>query len=179
MFNKKIVLVTGILILAVGAAAFLAGRMLNRGIEPIISDGSLGGPRFTFSSSNNITPAAELPANPSEVTGLYAEMKDHTMLIQAVSFDPGIGAILGDSVDINSASKVEILITANTTIYHDTTQVSLSAADGNAAIQQTVEESTLEELAPPTMITVWGRKSGDRIIATVLLFSNSLNIQKP
>jgi len=179
MFTKKIAFVTGILILTVGVAAFIAGRMLNRGIEPIISNGSVEGPRFTFSLSNNITPAVELPTTPPEITGFYVETQDNTMIIQAVSFDPGIGGILGNSVDVNSAPKVEILIGAKTMIYRDTTPVSASATDGNVAIQQTVEESTLEELAPPTMITVWGRESGDRIIADVLLFSNSLNSQKP
>ena len=138
-----------------------------------------GGAEFTFSSSDNISPAVELPATPPEVTGLYVEMKDHTMIIQAVSFDPGFGRILGDSVDVNSAPNVEILMTAKAIIYRDTTQVGVSAASGSAAIQQTVEESTLDDMVLPTMISVWGRKSGDRIIADVLLFSYSLNIQKP
>ena len=178
MFNKKIVLVTGILMLAVGAAAFLAGRMLNRGVEPIISDGSLGGPRFTLSSSNNITPAAELPATPPEVIGFYVELKDNAMIIRAVSFDPGIGGILGDSVDVNSAPKVEILISAKTTIYRDTTQPSPASGE-NLGLQQMVEETALEDLTQTTMITVWGRRSGDRIIAETLLYSHSFHIQKP
>lgn len=153
MQNKRHVLVTGILVLLVGAAAFVAGRLFSRDVNPVASDGPRdGGPGLAFSSSN---------------------------IIQAVSFDPGIGGILGDSVDVNSAPKIEILMTAKTTVYRDTTQVSVSAASGNAAIQQTVEESTLDDLNPPTMITVWGRKTGDRIIADVLLFSNSLDIQKP
>jgi hypothetical protein len=180
MPSKKMILVTGILILVIGAATFIAGRMFNGEITPMNAVGPVrGGTEFTFSSSNNITPAVELPTTPPEVTGLYVKTKDHTMIIQAVSFDPGIGGILRDSVELNNAPKVEILMTGKTTIYGDTTQVSVSPAGGNAAIHQTVEETTLDDLAPPAMITVWGRRSGDRIVATVLLFSNSLNIQKP
>ena len=179
MSNRKNILVLGALILTVGAAAFIAMRMLNRGVYPVRTDGTVREGEFTFSSSNNITPARELPATPPEVTGFYVETKDNTMIIHAVSFDMGIGGILGDSVDVDRAPKVEILMTANTSIYRDTTQISVSAVDGNAAIQQTVEESTLEELDPTTMITAWGRKSGDRIIADVLLFSISLHLQKP
>jgi hypothetical protein len=82
-------------------------------------------------------------------------------------------------VDINSAPKVEILMTAKMTIYRDTTQLSQPPSAENFTIHQTVEESTLDTLTPPTMITVWGRKSGDRITAEILLYSNSLNIQKP
>jgi hypothetical protein len=39
-------------------------------------------------------------------------------------------------------------------------------------VQQTVEESTLDHLNSQSMVTVWGRKSGDRIIADVLFYSN-------
>ncbi len=181
MPNNKFILIMGVVVLLTGGAAFIVGRMFNSGVNPIASDGPLGaGPGFTVSSSNNITPAPELPTTPPEATGLYLERKDHTMIIQAVSFDPGIGEVAGDSsVDVDSAPKVEILLTARTTIYRDTIQLNQSASSENFTIHQTVEESTLNNVAPPTMITVWGRKSGDRVIATVLLFSNSLNIQKP
>jgi hypothetical protein len=176
MQNKKLTLIMGILTLFVAVAAFLAGKMFTREIRPSIADESLANGRFSFSSSNNITPAAELPTTPPEISGLYVEHQDHTMMIHTVSFDPGIGGILGDSVDVNSAPKVEIILTGKTTIYRNTTEMSPSSSH---AINQTVEASTPNELIPPTMITVWGRKSGDRIIADVLLFSNSLNIQKP
>jgi hypothetical protein len=179
MHDKKMILVLGILILVVGGTIFVALRMFNIGINPINADGPVrGGTEFTF-SSNNITPAVELPDTPPELTGLYVEMIDHTMIIQAVSFDPGIGGILGDSVDVPSAPKFEIFISAKTAIYRDTTQLSQPASGEDFTIHQTVGEATLDDLAPPTMITVWGRKSGERIIADVLVFSNSLKIQKP
>src|SRR5688572_24147727 len=108
MQNKKMILVLGILILVVGATAFIAVRMFNIAVHPIHADGPVrGDAEFTFSSSNNITPAPELPTTRPEVIGFYLEMRDHTMIIRAVSFDPGIGGILGDSVDVNSAPKVE------------------------------------------------------------------------
>jgi hypothetical protein len=177
--SKRLVLITSFLVLLAGMAFFAAGRMFNGSVKPLISDEPpRGGSVFTFSASNNIIPAIELPTTPPEVTGLFFERKDNTMIIQAMSFDPGIGGILGDSVDVNSAPEVEILMTAKTSIYRDTTQESPSSAE-NSTIQQTVGESTLDPLTPPTMITVWGRKSGDRIIAEVLLFSNSLNFPKP
>src|SRR5687767_8330265 len=141
MPNKKKFLILGALTLTLGAAAFIAVRMFNRGVNPIRANGPVREGEFTFSSSNNMIPAVELPATPPEVIGLFVETQDHTMIIQILSFDPGIGGILGNSVDVDSAPKGEILMTANTTIYRDTTQVSVSAVDGDTAIQQTVEES--------------------------------------
>ena len=177
MQNKKLYIGLGIAILVIGIAAFITGRMFNSRIGPIADDGPLQGiNRFTFSSSNSITPAPELPTISPEVVGLYVEMKDNTMIVQVVSMDTGIGDVVGDSsVDVNTAPIVEIIITSKTTIYRETTQLSgLSAGS-----QQMVEESTLEYLNPPTMISVWGNRSGDRIVARILLYSNSLGNGKP
>jgi hypothetical protein len=88
MPHKKVVFVTYVLVFLIGLAAFVAGRMFNKSVNPVASDEPLaGGPGFTFSSTNNITPAAELPTTLPEVTGLYVERHDHIMIIQVVSFD--------------------------------------------------------------------------------------------
>ena len=95
------------------------------------------------------------------------------MTVQIIA---NIGGIVGDSsVDVSSAPKVEIIVTSQTTIYRDVTQLGESSAD----TQQLVEDSTLEYLNPPAMISVWGNRSGDRIVARVLLYGNSLAGAKP
>jgi hypothetical protein len=38
-------------------------------------------------------------------------------------------------------------------------------------IQQVVEEGTLDEIGENSTITVWGRKTGERLIADVLLYT--------
>jgi len=180
MQNKKLIINLSILVLLVGAAAFVAGRMFNGGVNPLAYDGSLpGSQRFTF-SSNSVVPAPELPTTKADVSGLYVEMKDNTMVIQIVSLDGGIGGIVGhSSVDVNSAPQVEIIITSKTIIYRDTTQASAISLGDNFTIQQKVEESSLDGLILPAMISIWGNESGDRIVAKVLLYSNSLAIRKP
>jgi hypothetical protein len=181
MQNKKLFVGLGAIVLLVGAAAFVAGRMLSMGVNPVDEGGSLpGNQRFTFSSSNNIVSAPELPSTRPEISGLYAGMKDNTMTVQVVSLDEGLGGAVGDSsVDVNSAPEVDVIITSKTIIYRDTTPVSANSAGSSSSIQQTVEESTLDFLSAPAMISVWGSKSGDRIVARVLLYSNSLTIRKP
>ena len=181
MQNKKLIITLGMLVMFIGAAAFFAGRMFNTGVGPIDEDRSLlSNQSFTFSSSNNIISAPELPTARPEVSGLYVEMKDNTMVVQIVSLDGGIGGIVGDSsVDINSAPQVDVILTGKTIIYRDITPANEISAGNSATVNQTVEESTLDHLSPPAMISVWGNQSGDRIVARILLYSNSLAIRKP
>jgi hypothetical protein len=78
-------------------------------------------------------------------------------------------------MDVNyTGDKVEVVVSNDTLIYRETTEFSGPSGPpkGNETVQQTVEESTLDELNSQSMVTVWGRKSGDRIIAEVLFYSN-------
>jgi hypothetical protein len=169
----------GIVIRVIGIAAFVAGRIFNSQIRPVADDGSFRTNEFTFSTSNNITPAPELPSVPPEVTGLYVERKDNTFVIQAISLEAMMGLVYGDSsVDVNSASKVEIVLASRTDVYRDITPIGQTFADEGLTIQQLVEESILDDLNPPTMITVWGDETGD-MLADILLYSNSLENGKP
>jgi hypothetical protein len=171
----------GLATLLVGAAAFMAGQMLNRGAGPV---GFFGRPvdnaGATFISIDDIVPAPELPATPPELTGLFVERKDNTLIVQEVSFDPGLGRMLNDSpLDENSGPKVEVVITGGTTVYRETTDFGQSIREDHVSFQQTVEEDTLDHLTTQCMITVWGRRNGERVIAEVLLYMNPMMIKKP
>ena len=72
--------------------------------------------------------------------------------------------------------KVEVVVTNETMVYRETTQ---PPSGQNETIQQTVAEGTLDDLNSDSMIRVWGRKSGDRIIADVLFYSSPFVIQGP
>jgi len=178
MSNKKSYIGLGIILLFVGVAAFIGGRMLN-GKVGIVGLGGPNGGRVSI-SINDITPAPELPSTRPEITGVFVERKDNTVIIQVVSFDAGVGGILEDSPsDVNNAPKVEVVITGKTTVYRETTEFNRPVAGENFSVQQTVEESTLDYLNSQTMITVWGRQNGDRVIADILLYMNPLMIKKP
>ncbi len=178
MQNKKLYIGLGLAIFLIGIAAFLAGRMIN-GKVGIVGLGGPNGGRVSI-SLNDITPAPELPLTKADITGLLLERKDNTIVVQAVSFDSGVGGITGDSpLDENSGIRVEIVITGETTVYRETTEFNRPIAGEDISIQQTVEESTLDYLDSQTMITVWGRRNGDRVIAEVLLYMNPLMIKKP
>lgn len=184
MKNKRTILVMVILVVVVGAAAFTGGRMLNGKVGPLGLFG-LGGKGDIMSFAINVIPAEELPKTPPEAMGLFVERKDKTIVIQTVSLDAGGKgvvvakgggeAIAGSRVDADSGPKVDVVVTSETIIYRETTNPgkppSLESGE-TQTIQQTVEESTLDDLNSQSMVTVWGRKSGDRIIADVLFYSN-------
>lgn len=185
MQNKKFFVILGILVLLVGGAAFIGGRMLNQNVGPVgpgVPIGSDGG-------SHSIVPAEELPKTPPEVTGQFVERKDNTIVVASAPLETGGGGAVVDSASgggddesltpRESGPKVEVVVTSETTIYRDTTDFSKPPLGGSETIQETVGEGTLDDLNSDSMIRVWGRKSGDRIIADILFYSSPVMIKGP
>lgn len=178
MQNKKLYIGFGFAILLIGVAAFVAGRMLN-GKVGIVSLGGSNAGQVSI-SLNDITPAPELPFTKADITGVFVERKDNTITVQAVTFGAGVGGIAGDSpLDENSSIKVEIIITSATMIYKDVTQFPPPVNGEIHNVQQSVAEGTLDDLHSQSFISVWGRRSGDRVIAKVLLYMNPESMKKP
>jgi hypothetical protein len=177
MQNKKLSVILGVVILLVGVAAFVGGRMLNAAVGTV----GLGGPNAgqVSISLNDITPAPELPFTKADITGVFVERKDNTITVQAVTFGSGVGGIAGDSpLDENGSIKVEIIVTGVTMIYKDVTQFPPPVNGEIQNVQQSVAEGTLDDLHSQSFISVWGHRSGDRIIADVLFYTNPESIKK-
>jgi len=191
MRNKKLIFGLGILIIVVAVAAFIGGRLLNGKINPM----GLGLPMGNgdvMSVSIQITPAPELPTRKADAIGLFVERNDNSIIVATASMDAGGGGVVveaggGSSPGQRLSSlpddgpKVEVVITSETTIYLETTQPpSAPPSSGeNITLQQTVAEGSLDDLTPQSFVTVWGRKSGDRIIAEVLFISNPVMFKRP
>ena len=177
MLNRKLYFLMSASIIVIGVAAFVAGSMLNGSVGNV----PLGGPnsQSVFLSIDEITPAPELPATKAGVTGLFVERKDNTIVVQAVSFSVGVGGIAGEApMDEDSGIKVEVVITGETKIYKDVTEFPAPVNGEVHNVQQAAEEGTLDDLHTQSSITVWGRRSGDRIIADVLFYTNPESIKK-
>jgi hypothetical protein len=179
--NKSVIKhysILAVVLILVAAAAYIGGRMLNRRVGPV----GLGGPNggCVSISLNDVTPAPELPNMKADITGLFVERKDNTIIVQAVSFGASIGGVSGDSpMEEDSGIRVEILVTGETLIYKDVTQIPPPVNGEIHNLQQAAEVGTLDDLNDQTFITVWGRRSGDRIVADVLFYSNPQMIKKP
>jgi hypothetical protein len=186
MQNKKLIFILGVLVLVVGAAAFMAGKMLNQQVGPLGPGGPLGSDGNAFSVQ--LLPAEELPKTQPEVTGQFVDRKDKTIILTSAPLETGGGGVVVDSSEGGEESdgpstsakempngpKVEVLVTSETIIYRDTTDFSKGGT-----IQETVGQGTLDDLNTDSMVRVWGRKSGDRVIAEVLFFSSPMVITSP
>ena len=177
MQNKKLYIGFGFAILLIGIAAFVAGRMLN-GEVGIVSLGGPNGGQVSI-SIEDITPAPELPATRADVTGSFVERKDNTLVVQAVTFGTGVGGVAADSpLGENSGIRLEIIVTSATSIYKDVTEFPDPVNGEVHNVQQAAEEGTLDDLNTQCFLSVWGRRSGDRIIADVLFYMDPQSIKK-
>ena len=177
MQNKKLYISFVLAILLIGVAAFVGGRMLNGNVGTV----GLGGPNSgqVSISLNDITPAPELPATRADVTGSFLERQDNTIFVQAVSFAVGVGGVSGEvPMNENSGIKLEVVVTSATRIYKDVTEFPAPVNGEIHNVQQAAEEGTLDDLNTQCFLSVWGRRSGDRIIADVLFYMDPQLIKK-
>lgn len=191
MQNKKLYITLAVAILIVAVSAFIGGRLLNGSVNPVslFSPGSGGN---AMSIQINMTPAPELPITEPDARGVFVERNDNTITLQTFSMDSGGGGVViseapssgGQGGQIVSQSveqgpQVEVLITNETVIYRDATEMPpLSNSNEPTVLQQEVIEGSLDELNANSMIMVWGRKNGDRIIADVILYTQPMVMQK-
>lgn len=157
-------LILGVALVSVlGAAAFLGGRYLQNG-SPSTGEG------------RELIPAPELPTADPNITGVFVRRQNN-------SFFVGTGNITGSKqAGPNGAPQItlgydgpvlEVVVTTNTKIYSDVTaQNSQNRPRNGTPIQQRVVPGNLEEIDHNTIVNAWGNKSGDRLIADVLLYNN-------
>jgi hypothetical protein len=190
--RKKGLIIAGVVagVVVIAAAAFIGGRLFNQRFSPI-GLMPLGGEGGTVSMAIQFNPAPELPTNAPEVTGSFAERQDNTIFIQTFSMDSGSGGgvVMMSSSDTGEGSSVytsgnegptvEVVVTNDTVIYADITPMNLNPGDESVEVQQVVGPGNLDDLTTQTMVTVWGRKVGDRVIAEVIAYSNPVMIQAP
>lgn len=192
MQNKKMIVILGIVVLIVGAAAFLGGRLLNGSVNPLGLGMPIGN-GGAVSISVQVTPAPELPTTRADLIGSFIERKDKSIFVASAEMEAGKGGVVlsvnnsGDEGEGPTTSgnapdgpKVEVVISNETIIYLENTDFGEpDPNETNKVIQQTVTEGSLDDLTPQSFVNVWGRKSGDRIIADVILISNPVMFKRP
>ena len=184
--KRNIFVIIGIVavVLVIASAAFLGGQLLNRkgsGLSFLPIGNNPGS--ISLSGVFNLEPAPELPTTEPEVVGIFSERKDNTIYVQKIPMSPEGGGVIavagavsaGDEAPTGPAFStggpiVEVVVTSETLIYVDVTPLDQQSGDSEV-IQQVVEIGTLDDLSVQTMITVWGRKVGDRVIAELILYS--------
>jgi hypothetical protein len=169
-----------VLVLVLGAAAFLGGRYLQKSPQQTAGQGngiaisSGPGGQTRFFSSNDIIPAPELPKTAADVRGIFVRRQNNSFYVGtgkvqlSISMKPGGTPQTGSSYD---GPLVEVVATANTKIYRDDTDLP-DVSSSDTKIQQKVAPGSLDEIGQNSTINAWGKKSGDRLVADVILYSN-------
>ena len=193
--RRMVLIIVGVVVLAavLGGAAFVGGQMLSgqknqaqtgtggNGLGLMIQGGP-GGPGGGRQVQLDMKPAQELPQLEPDVQGIYQSRSDNTLKVGTGRVTMGI-QVGQDGKPQTSASfdgpVVEVVVTGDTEIYHDVTEMPLPDADipadddGVMHMQQVVELADgLDDISKDAHITVWGEKSGDRVIAHVLVYRN-------
>ncbi|RPI32109.1 MAG: hypothetical protein EHM70_09780 [Chloroflexota bacterium] len=207
--NSKTVIVVlgGILLVGVLAgAAFLAGRLMNPGHDsqpesfglvqggsPVISaDGGVAVSGAVQSMEIKMERAEELPETEPDANGVFVSREDNSVFIgtgnmgMAVIGASGSGVIVddtgeGSTEDIPEMSYdgpvVEVVVTQDTVLYRDATTPDFDNPSG--VIQQKVAPGDLDELTSQSTLMVWGKKTGDRIVADVIFYMSPFMIKAP
>lgn len=179
----KLALVLGglVLVLALAGAAFVAGRYITQKRPAGSSQGPMlqgmagpGGGGRAFSVE--IEPAKELPDSEPDVSGIFTRREDNSIFL-------GTGkATFAVTKDGASSSYdgpvVEVMVTNDTTVYRDDTLGS-GEPPTSGTVQQKVIPGSSDEIGENSMVTVWGKKSGDRVIAEVLVYSQPMVMARP
>ena len=177
-----------IVILLLACAAFVGARLLNGQGLPFVSTGGGSGPSLSLGGPGgkmvklDIEPSKELPQTSADVTGLFDHRQDNSIFVgtgkvtMAFKKDPS-GKV--ETSSNHDGPTVEIVVTSQTKIYKDVTmrQFDGPPPDGQK-IQQTLESGSLDDVGQSSMLTVWGKKTGDRFIAEVLVYSPPAFIKK-
>lgn len=118
--------------------------------------------------------AQEIPQTEPDVTGLLAGRGDNSLFITTGNIVMTVGINPDGTLSTNGNAdgpEVEVVIPHTAQVYVDTTALSsVGAPQADGMIKQTVEPGTVDEIGENTIISVWGERRGDRIIADTVLY---------
>jgi hypothetical protein len=171
------------LIVLMAGAAFVGGRLLNQQAQARDpGSAALGGAGGEQRVEVHLERARELPEAMPAVTGLFAERKDNSIFVALgdqfmVTVDKD--GTVNTQTDGNGQT-LEVVVTGDTVLYKDVTQLNnLGTQPNGGTVQQQVEPGSLDGIGSNSMISAWGERRGDRVIAEVLLYSQAHMIKAP
>jgi hypothetical protein len=163
--KRAVILGGGIVILVVvlAGAAFVGGQLLT-------GQGLPGQATSVRPHHPDIYPAKELPQTPADADGVFDHRKDNSIFVgtgeaRIMATRDQRGNIVGFTTS-HTGPVVEVVVSPQTKVYRDVTQ-----PRPNEWVQQVVEPGSLAEVGQYSAITAWGKKTGDRIIADVLVYT--------
>ncbi len=176
--NKRILVISGVAVLVVllAGAAFVGARLLTG--QGLPGQGSSQGGAGRRGSIQTI-PAKELPQTPADAQGIFDHRQDNSLFVGTgqVGKVPQTDQRGNVTVSLTHAGPtVEVVVTPRTTVYKDVTMQQYNGrrppprGSDPVTIQQVVQPGSLDEIVENCQIAAWGNKTGDRIIADVLVY---------
>jgi hypothetical protein len=168
--KKRILIAGGIVVLVVllAGAAFVGGQLLTeQGLPGQASSGGNG--------RNQNIPAKELPQTPADVSGVFDHRQDNSIFVGTGQV--GKMATTDQSGQVHfslthTGPTIEVVVSPQTKVYRDVTSQQYTDQQlRNESVQQVVEPGSLDEVGQPSIVTAWGKKTGNRIIADVLVYT--------
>jgi hypothetical protein len=180
---RRTKLIVGIvaLVLLLAGAAFVGGQLLNQATPQNGSGGRIleGGPAGGQGVSVEVVPAKGLPDEKPTAVGLFAERKDNSIYV-TLGTEFAVRVDRNGNVDTQTngnGDKLEVVVTGNTTIYKSVTPDDVPPGGGK--VQQQLVPGSLDEIGSNSVVSAWGERRGDRLIATILLYEQPMILPKP
>lgn len=181
-------------VLVLAGTAFLGARLLapqgqvrggpGGGAGPRISMRQAGGGGMAAETSLNVQNAPEIPQRAPDMNGAVTEVKNNSLMVSDVESVMVRMDENGQSdTDIEyRGTAAEVVVTKETQIYFDTTFQNMDPMKDvpkeGETILQTVEPASFSEIGPQSMVSVWGYKRGDRLMAEVILVNQMMGMGK-
>jgi hypothetical protein len=176
--KRSVLIVGGVvgLVLLLAGAAFLAGRLVHEGS---LGEKTVGGPRVSFSDGGGASVEArferakELPDESADVTGFFARREDNSIFVNEATGGGFRMSIDEDgSISTNAGEEeTEVVVTNETRVYVDVTAEIFDESFEGDTVQQKLEPGTVEEIDEYSIVMAWGDKRGDRVIASLLVYT--------
>ena len=184
-------IVGGIALIALLAGgAYMGGRLLSQkpqaagpGSGVNIPQGGSGG--ITMRTRPRLKPAPELPQTPADASGVFVRHQDRSIFIGTGASQGAVAGVgpggpgPGQSGSSYSGPVVEVVVNQDTVVYRDSTDHQAAAFSGVTEVQQTVELGSVDEIGESSMVQVWGKRTGDRLVAQTLVYSEPTIIIRP
>jgi hypothetical protein len=168
-----------VLVLVLASAAFVGGRLSNAQKQPpggpgkfvMINDSGPGGSPQTVELK--IEEAPELPGTSPDIVGVFARREDKSLFVGTGNVRFAVKAEAGGAPQTSASYDgpvVEIVVTHETQVYKDVTEMRFDNPPTDGKIKQVVEPGSIEDLGSNNFVRAWGEKQGDRFIASILVY---------
>ncbi|MBN1658323.1 MAG: hypothetical protein JXA93_07985 [Anaerolineae bacterium] len=173
---KRVVLIAAssvALVLVLAAGAFVGGRLLGAAAEGEEGRTVRVGTGNGQSVEAEWVRAEEYPDVEPDVAGAFARRYDNSLFVDETKG----GFVLARNDDgsfsvTNATGKIhEVVVTRDTSLYVDLTFTKIDAALSDGKLYQELRPGSIEEVGELSFVRAWGEKRGDRLIASVVVYT--------